>query len=186
MNKRTIPLIVAGALLLYLPFSPVFLTSIYCTQPKSSFAGSDGYAHLFLHRPDSFHPRLFYGLWRFDFNGAVDLMFRSQSGELESITIATAELEIDGKKYPLEELEGNELQMDSSAFNRYGGNGSTGIIKFDLPQIPEETVRLNLEGSTTTSRKNSIPFSMTVQSNVVTEQSTMLLYQYFLAHLFAT
>lgn len=183
MRKKHIIGIVLGVVFLgYIPFSPVFITSVYGTQPKTSFQGSSGdYAYLWVVRRDSFQPFLFFGFWRFGFIGKAHLMFRSEKGNLKAISIADASIEIGGKTHGLPQVSGQEVQMDFSTGNMYGGSGSSGVVDFNLPEIPEDSVNLYFKGVAVRSDGESDAFDMTVRSQVEKDESTIMLFQYIIA-----
>jgi hypothetical protein len=180
-KNHKIGIALAVVLIGYLPLAPVFTTSVYGTQPRSLFQGSDGYAYLWLVSRDSFQPYLFFGIWRFEFIGNTNLMFRSEKGNLKEISIADASIEIDGKTQRLSQISGRELQMNFSSFNMYGGDGSSGIIKFDLPEIPKNAVNLHIKGIAVSSDGKENAFDMNVRARVEMNKSTICLFQYLIA-----
>ncbi len=172
--------------LIYLLSAPTFIQIKYGSQPESKIDVGSAYAYLWLHRKDSLRYYLFFGQWKFDIEDTMFLMLYDGKSKLKKVAIESAKVIIDAEEYSVPELQSVTIEMDSSQFNGYAGNGSaerSNTIK--LPKTPQKSVALIIRGKAITNDGQQ-PILLTVKSDIVKEEHIVPFFMTFLYELMAT
>ncbi len=168
--KKSYNVISIVVALIYLVSAPTFIESKYGSQPESKIDAGSAYAYLWLHRKESLNYYLLFGQWKFDIEDTMFLMLYDGKSKLKKLFIESAKIIIDGQEYNVPELQSVTIEMDSSQFNGYAGNGSAERSEtIKLPKIPQKKVELIIKGQAITDSKQQ-PILLKVKSDIIKEE----------------
>lgn len=163
----------------YLPCAPIFFKSEYGTQSHTSLPVAQSYSYLWIERNDSL---LFLGLcgfWNYRMQERTHLMFRDKQGSLSQVVINDALFIVDGHLYQAADLKNKMVTMDNGLFNGYAGKGTSASLDFSLPVVPKKSVKVKMQGDAIDDHGRKRPFSIAVESDVISESSMFPLFKYF-------
>lgn len=186
VQMRTKLIILTLALLVWIPFSPIYISVNYGSQPNSPIQSTSSYMYLWLGNNKKIRYFGILGYVDTIIDKTTYLMIRDEKSEIGKIEITNATVKIDQKTFQLDNLNMSSLVIDHGIFNGYAGNGGSGHLVFKLPRIPIKKVELTLKGVSYDIHGVKFPFESTVSSEIIHKSSVISAYEYIFLQLNTT